>query len=197
MIPNSLKSWFENNGRLVFAFAGALLVLNLLAFAFGQAPADNLARAFRGTWGTPYGMGQVLFKATPLLMTGLAFHVALRAGLFNIGTEGQLALGCLVGAYIGARLPDGTSALIALPVVIGSSLAVGAGYAFIAGYMRARLGVHEIISGIMLNRCVDVGSFIKDRTANVNGTQDHTARLVGGSGMGMISQVSLASVSAV
>jgi simple sugar transport system permease protein len=142
--------------RIVFALAGALLVFNLLAFAFGEAPVDTLHRAFLGTWGTAYGVGQVLFKSTPLIMTGLAFHVGLRAGLFNIGAEGQLALAGLLGAFVGCSLPQGVPWLLALPLVLGVALVVGAGYSGIAGWMRARLGVHEIISGIMLNRCADV-----------------------------------------
>jgi general nucleoside transport system permease protein len=140
--------------RIVFAFAGALLVFNVIAFLLGEAPAATLRRAFEGTWGTPYGTGQVLFKATPLLLTGLAFHVALRAGLFNIGGEGQLALASLAGTALATQL--GGIGFLALPITLAGAAAVGAGYAAIAGVMRARLGVHEIISGIMLNRSADV-----------------------------------------
>jgi general nucleoside transport system permease protein len=141
--------------RLLFAAAGALLVFDLVAFAFGEAPLAMLMQAFAGTWGTGYGTGQVLFKATPLLLTGLAFHVALRAGLFNIGAEGQLALAALAAGWVGTRIGD-LHWLVALPIVLVTAMAVGAGYAAIAGVMRARLGVHEIISTIMLNRCADV-----------------------------------------
>lgn len=141
---------------VVLALAGALLVLNLLAFSFGQSPWHILQAAFMGTWGTAYGVGQVLFKATPLILTGLAFHVGLRAGLFNIGAEGQLALAGLLGAYVGCQLPATLPAILALPIVLGVALGVGAVYSGIAGVMRAKLGVHEIISGIMLNRCADV-----------------------------------------
>lgn len=142
--------------RLALAAAGAMLAFNLLAFAFGQAPPQMLLAAWQGTWGTAYGAGQVMFKATPILLTGLAFHVALRAGMFNIGTEGQLALGSLAGAWVAARLPADTPLLFALGAALAAALLVGAGYAAIAGWMRARLGVHEIISTIMLNRCADV-----------------------------------------
>ncbi len=142
--------------RIAFALAGALLVFNLMAFAFGQSAWDTLLRAFAGTWGTAYGLGQVLFKATPLLLTGLAFHVGLRAGLFNIGTEGQLGLASLLTAYLACQLPTWLPWPLALPLAMLVAIAVGGGYAAIAGWMRARLGVHEIISGIMLNRCADV-----------------------------------------
>lgn len=141
--------------RLIFAAAGALFVFDVVAFAFGEAPLAMLAQAFAGTWGTAYGTGQVLFKATPLLLTGLAFHVALRAGLFNIGAEGQLSLAALAAGWVGTLLGD-LHAVLALPIVLATAMAVGGGYAAIAGVMRARLGVHEIISTIMLNRCADV-----------------------------------------
>src|SRR5262245_28767524 len=85
------QGWLSAALPIVIAIAGILVVLNIISFAFGQAPTDTLRRAFEGTWGTPYGIGQVLFKASPLLLTGLAFEVAFRAGLFNIGAEGQLA----------------------------------------------------------------------------------------------------------
>ncbi len=61
--------------------SGLWITFNLLAFAFAEAPGATLSRALAGTWGTPYGVGQVLFKATPLVFTGYAFHVAQRSGL--------------------------------------------------------------------------------------------------------------------
>ena len=101
--PPSLRSALP----VVLAIAGGILLFNLIAFGFGEAPSSTLRLAFEGTWGTAYGLGQVLFKATPLLFTGLAFEVALRVGLFNIGAEGQVALASLVGALVASRLPAG------------------------------------------------------------------------------------------
>ena len=105
---------------IVLALCGIVLVLNLISFAFGQAPLSTLRSAFEGSWGTPYGIGQVLFKASPLILTGLAFHVALRTGLFNIGTEGQLGLAGLAGAVVATKLPAGTP----WPLAIGCALAL-------------------------------------------------------------------------
>jgi len=173
--------------RLLLALAGALLVFNLLAALFGQAPLAMLRDAFVGTWGTAYGIGQVLFKATPLMLTGLAFHVALRSGLFNIGSEGQLALASLAGAFVGTQLPAGLPWPLALPIVLATAIAVGAGYAAIAGVMRARLGVHEIISGIMLNRCADV--FLPwVLVAGLGATGVRTADIVGGTRLPALDQ---------
>src|SRR5690606_8880497 len=85
---------------------------------------------------------------------GLAFHVALRSGLFNIGSEGQLAVASLAGTWLASALP--LPGLVLLPLALAFAAATGAAYAGIAGVMRAKLDVHEIISGIMLNRCADV-----------------------------------------
>lgn len=140
---------------VLLAIAGGVLLFDLIAFGFGEAPRHALRLAFEGTWGTAYGLGQVLFKATPLLFTGLAFEVALRVGLFNIGAEGQVALASLVGALVASRLPAGTPAIIALPFVLAIAAATGAAVAFVPAILRARRGVHEIITAIMMNRIVD------------------------------------------
>jgi len=140
---------------IVLALAGGVLLFDLITFGFGQAPALALRLAFEGTWGTAYGIGQVLFKATPLLFTGLAFEVALRAGLFNIGAEGQLALASLVGAVVATKLPPSLPAVVALPIVLGVAAATGAAVAFVPAILRVRRGVHEIITAIMVNRIVD------------------------------------------
>jgi simple sugar transport system permease protein len=141
---------------VVIAIAGLWITFNLLAFAFAQAPAATLGRAIAGTWGTPYGIGQVLFKATPLLFTGYAFHIAERAGLFNIGADGQLAAASLCGAAFAARLPQGTPAPVAVLLSLSVAALAGAIVAAPPAIMRARLHVHEVISGIMMNRIVDV-----------------------------------------
>ena len=150
------SDWLRRALPIVVALLGMVLVLNLIAFAFGQAPASTLRRAIEGSWGTPYGIGQVLFKATPLVLSGLAFDLALRAGLFNIGTEGQLGAASLVGALVAAKLPPATPWPVGVLVALAAAASVGAAMAAVPALMRARLGVHEIISGIMLNRIVDV-----------------------------------------
>ena len=136
------------------AFA-LLLVFDLLVIASGDAPGSALARAFAGTWGTFYGAGQVLFKATPLLFSGLAFEVARRAGLFNIGVEGQAAVAGLACATVAARLPATCPALLAVPVALLAAMTAGGLFASIAGVLRARFGAHEVITTIMSNRIAD------------------------------------------
>jgi len=135
---------------------GLVLALSLLSLAFGEAPRATLSRAWVSTWGTAYGIGQVLFKATPLLYTGLAFHVAHRAGLFNIGAEGQLGLAAFVCGVVAAKLPAGLPALLAVPIALAFAAGTGAAVAAVPGALRARFGVSEIISCILVNRMVDI-----------------------------------------
>ncbi len=80
---------------------GAFLIASLFILVLGKSPAEVFVQLFRGTIYSSYGLGQVLFKATPLIFTGLAVAFALKAGLFNIGAEGQLYMGSFVTAWIG------------------------------------------------------------------------------------------------
>jgi simple sugar transport system permease protein len=125
--------------------AGAVFVL-----AIGEDPLSIYALMLRESLGTGYGIGQTLFKATPLIFTGLAVALGFRAGLFNIGVEGQLYLGGFAAALVGYGL-DGWPALVALPVALLAAAAAGALWGGIPGVLRWRFGTHEVINTIMLN----------------------------------------------
>lgn len=139
----------------VAGLAAGWLAFCLLVWAYGAAPRAMAVLLFDGTWGTTYGAGQVLFKATPLLFTGIAVDLALRAGLFNIGAEGQLAVASLVAGAVGANLPAGTPALIAVPLTLAFAMSAGAAWALVPAVMRSRFGAHEVISTIMMNRIAE------------------------------------------
>jgi simple sugar transport system permease protein len=98
------------------ALAIAAVVGDLLILTFGEAPSTVFRLLVEGTWGNAYGIGQVLYKTTTLTCTGLAFALAGRAGLFNVGAEGQLAAGGFGAAMMGLVLPAGTPALLAVPM---------------------------------------------------------------------------------
>ena len=118
--------------------------------AIGQDPFSIYARMLHESLGTGYGIGQTLFKATPLVFTGLAVALGFRAGLFNIGTEGQLYLGGFAAALAGLAL-SGWPAALALPLTIAAAAAAGALWGAIPGVLKARFGTHEVINTIMLN----------------------------------------------
>lgn len=132
------------------AVALALALGALLLLATGSNPFRIYGSMLRGVAGTGYGLGQTLFKATPLIFTGLAVAFGFRAGLFNIGVEGQLYLGAFVMALVGthaAALP----ALWLLPLTLLAGGVTGAAWAALPGFLKARFGAHEVINTIMLN----------------------------------------------
>jgi ABC-type uncharacterized transport system permease subunit len=139
----------------VAGVAAGWLALALLVWIYGESPREVIAQLVSGTWGMPYGVGQVLYKATPLLLTGVAVDVALRAGLFNVGAEGQLAVAGLAVGTVGARLGPGAPAWLALPAVMGVGALCGATWAAVPAVLRARYGANEVISTIMMNRLAD------------------------------------------
>ncbi len=124
---------------------GAIFIL-----AIGENPLEIYALMLRESLGTGYGIGQTLFKATPLIFTGLAVALGFRAGLFNIGVEGQLYLGGLAAALTGVALA-GLPGVLLLPLALLAAAAVGTAWAAIPGVLKARFGAHEVINSIMLN----------------------------------------------
>jgi simple sugar transport system permease protein len=129
----------------------ALACASGLCLIAGAAPLEVYRLLLSGTWGNAYGIGQVLFKATPLMFTGLSVALALKAGLFNIGAEGQLTIGAFACGILGAHLPTGTPALVAVPLCVAAAFLGGALTGAVPGLLKARLGAHEVISTIMLN----------------------------------------------
>ena len=131
---------------LLAAVAGDVLILS-----FGQSPGAVYRLLLEGTWGNAYGFGQVLYKATTLVFTGLAVGLGLRAGLFNIGAESQLAAGGFCAALVGLLLPAGIPALLCLPIYILAAALGGGAVGAVPGVLKARFGAHEVIVTIMLN----------------------------------------------
>ncbi|HMQ99457.1 MAG TPA: ABC transporter permease [Ignavibacteria bacterium] len=128
----------------------SLVIGGLLIALIGQNPIEVYIKLFSETLGNTYGIGQVLFKATPLVLTGLSVAFAFRAGLFNIGAEGQLTIGAFASAWTGftfVSLPW----ILLIPLCVIAGFLAGALWAGIAGYLKARFGSHEVINTIMLN----------------------------------------------
>src|SRR4029077_12742564 len=86
----------------------------------------------------------------PLITTGVAVALPFRAGLFNIGAEGQMLAGSIACTIVGVKL-GGWPAPILLPVVLITGMLAGAAWAGIAGVLKATVGAHEVVTTIMLN----------------------------------------------
>ncbi len=140
---------------VVTGLAAGWLAFAVIVWLHGESPREMAGLLVGGTWGTAYGAGQVIFKATPILFCGIAVHIGLRAGLFNIGAEGQMTIASLVIAAVGASLGASTPALLAVPLMLGCAAIAGALWAAVPALLRAKLGAHEVISTIMTNRIAD------------------------------------------
>jgi simple sugar transport system permease protein len=139
---------------VIVALLIGALVGDVLILSFGQSPGTVYRLLFEGTWGNAYGFGQVLYKATTLTFTGLAIAIGLRAGLYNIGAESQLAAGGFAAALVGLVLPIGMNPLLTLPIYIVAAAAGGAAVGAVPGVLKAKFGAHEVITTIMLNYIV-------------------------------------------
>ncbi len=144
-------AWIEGALPPLVALLVAVLVGDALILVYGQAPGSVYRLLLDGTWGNAYGFGQVLYKATTLACTGLAFAAAARAGLFNVGAESQLAVGGFAAALVGLAFPVGTPGLLAVPCCVVASMFGGGLVGLVPGWLRARFGASEVIVTIMLN----------------------------------------------
>lgn len=134
----------------LLAIAAALLVGAGLILLAGVSPLKAYGVLFSESLANYYGFGNTLTKTAPLLLTSLGVLVALKAGQFNIGGEGQIYMGGLGSAIVGLYLHG-------LPPVLHVSLALlggflfGAGWGMIPGYLKAYRGVNEVITTLLLN----------------------------------------------
>ncbi|MHB1404564.1 MAG: ABC transporter permease [Desulfitobacteriaceae bacterium] len=134
----------------VVAIAIALIIGAVIIAAMGLDPGLAYQSLLQGAFGSVYGVTTTLAKATPLIFTGLSFALAKKAGLLNIGAEGQLYMGGLCSVLVGVYVPG-------LPMVLHISLAILAGFVggglwgLLAGLLKVRFGSSEIITTVMLN----------------------------------------------
>ncbi len=136
------------------ALLAAMAAGSLLIILAGASPLEVWRTLVARTFGDAYGAGQVVFRATPLVLTGLAVAVPLRAGLFNIGAEGQMIAAAMCCAVVGAALPAATPALLALPVAMAAAAVAGGAVGAATGALRAYRGAHEVIVAILLNAII-------------------------------------------
>lgn len=128
---------------------GLVLALCLVLFA-GENPLHVAQILFNSAFGSRYDFGMTLFYTTPLIFCGLSVAIAFHAGLFNIGAEGQLTIATLAAAATGIVWPNVPFPLAPLIALLAAILA-GGFWGFIAGWLRAVRGSHEVIVTIMLN----------------------------------------------
>ena len=145
-----------NKDRLFDAMLPVIATLIALAFGavllllLGVNPVTAYAAMFKGAFGTVSGLTQTLTKATPLLLVALGICIAFRGGVINIGAEGQIILGAISAAAVALSFPT-LPGIILIPLTLGAGVLGGAAWGGIAGVLKARFGVNEILSTVMLN----------------------------------------------
>lgn len=130
--------------------AGGIASLVALILLAGESPARVLVVAVHGSLISANGIADTIVRAIPLCLMGLGIAIAFRAGVFNIGGDGQIIMGAAAGVALAPALSSWPAPL-GLAVLVVAGLAGGAAWGGIAGGLKARFGANEIIATIMLN----------------------------------------------
>ena len=143
-------AWVPSVTGLLVALAVTTILFSVLLTAADRNALITLWALFQGAFGSAAGLRETLTRCTPLLLCALAVAVPARAGLFNIGGEGQLQLGAIAATAVALHL--GTdSALVMIPALVLAACLAGAAWAFIPAFLKAVWNVNEVLVALMLN----------------------------------------------
>jgi simple sugar transport system permease protein len=165
--PASRLAGYLRGGGIIVPLLTTLIAFlagGLVMLVTGSDPIATYEAIWRGTglqWIFPWVTGddrtlaatnlqQTLIITTPLILTGLAVAFAFRAGLFNIGGNGQYIVGMIAAVWVGSSF-ESMPGFLHILLAIGAACAAGAFWAAIAGFLKAATGAHEVITTIMLN----------------------------------------------
>lgn len=132
------------------SLTATILILFIFLYLVGKDPFYVMHTMITEVFGTGYGIGQALFKATPLIIVGCGLAFCFHTSIFNIGAEGQLNLG-VFGMSIIAYMLDDMLGLFVFPVALLFGFTLSALLGFIPAYIKIKRGVSEVITTIMLN----------------------------------------------
>jgi simple sugar transport system permease protein len=159
-------AWFLTIWRTVSVPVAAVLLAALIGgiilFISGANPIEAYAALLSGAFGDMDDIARTLEKATPLVFSGLAVAFAFKAGLFNIGAQGQLLMGAIASAALGFMI-EGLPAYIHAPLALLGGALAGALFAAIPGILKTYTGAHEVITTIMLNYiAINITDYLAD-----------------------------------
>ncbi|MFN0253207.1 MAG: ABC transporter permease [Kofleriaceae bacterium] len=138
----------------MIALLVSVAIGSVLMMLVGKAPGHVWWLMITRTLGDEYLVGQLLYKATALAFPAIAVAIALDAGMFNIGAEGQLTAGVLACAIVGASLPEATPAVFAVPLCLLAAAGAGGAVGAAIGALRVVREANEVITSIMFNAIV-------------------------------------------
>jgi simple sugar transport system permease protein len=142
------RTAWENVGLYVLSIGGALAISAFLVAITGNSAWKVLEALLDGAFLAPGRWGETISVAAPMLLVALGMVIGVKAGLFNIGQEGQLLMGAMAMAFVGTRFQGEGSVLLVGGLALG--IVAGGAYAGIAALMRFRRGVPEVISTLLL-----------------------------------------------
>ena len=134
----------------VIAIVIAFVVGALVLLVTGYSPIDAYVSMALGAFGDIFGIGQTLTQATPIIFTSLAFLVAYKAGLFNIGGEGQFLMGAIAATVTGIYL-EGLPGIIHIPLTMLAGMIMGGIWGLVPALLKSRFDAHEVITTMMLS----------------------------------------------
>lgn len=148
---SDLPRWATNIALPMFNLLTALVVSAGVIYLLGENPLEALGIMLKSALGNAEGFGYTLFYATTFIFTGLSVSIAMQAGLFNIGSDGQMYLGGLGLTLIMLQFDASLPAWILIPLAMSAAAVFGAAWAFIPGYLQAKRGSHVVVTTIMFN----------------------------------------------
>ena len=178
----------SSNGQLLERLIAALMPLFAVLVAFlvgaiilliqGVNPIEAYTAMITGAFGSKNGLSDTLVKAIPLMLVGLGIAIAFRGGVINIGAEGQLIVGALMTTWLGVTFGESLGRWPGIILGILGGAFMGGVWGAIPGALKARLGVNEILSTIMMNQiAIQIGFFL------LRGPMIDPAELAAGTGI--------------
>ncbi len=134
----------------LLAVIGALLIGAWMLVLLDADPITAYGALIEGAFGSTSGIAQSLVKATPLLLVGIGICIAFRASVINIGAEGQIIMGAVMVTWFSLQFRD-LPGWFLIPAALVMGFIGGAFWGFIPGILKARMGVNEILSTVMMN----------------------------------------------
>ena len=150
MKKTELPRWASGFALPLLNLVTALVIAGLVIKLLGESPLESL-QILIGNSLMPEHLGYTLFYATTFIFTGLSVSIAMKAGLFNIGTEGQMYIGGLGLTVAMLTLDASLPAILLIPAAILGSMLFGALWAYLPGYLQAKRGSHIVVTTIMFN----------------------------------------------
>lgn len=147
LVRSRVAEFFVPLGSLVLGLLFGAMILIL----FGINPLEAYRVMARGSLGSQYAITETLVKAIPLMLTGLGVSLAFRMLFWNIGAEGQLAMGGIAATYVALFMSDVLPAPLTIPTMILLGMFAGALWGLIPALLKAYIGVNEILTTLMMN----------------------------------------------